>query len=55
MFLDEESNNLRPNELAPNNTLYISNLNEKIPLDDLKDELFEMLEEYGEILDVVIA
>ena len=27
---------------APNNTLYINNLNEKVPLDELKDTLFEM-------------
>lgn len=39
-------------ETAPNNTLYISNLNEKVPLDELKDTLFEMFEEFGEVLDV---
>ena len=29
-------------ETSPNNTLYINNLNEKVPLDELKDTLFEM-------------
>ena len=36
----EQKNN---HEIPPNNTLYISNLNEKVPLDELKDTLFEML------------
>ena len=40
-------------DLAPNNTLYISNLNEKVPLEELKDTLFNIFEEYGEILDIV--
>lgn len=42
-------------ETSPNNTLYINNLNEKVPLDELKDTLFEMFEEYGEILDVSLS
>ena len=39
-------------ELAPNNTIYINNLNEKVPIDELKDTLFTIFEDYGEILDV---
>ena len=39
-------------ELAPNNTIYINNLNEKVPIDELKDSLFTTFEEYGDILDV---
>ena len=42
-------------ETSPNNTLYINNLNEKVPMDELKDTLFEMFEEFGEILDVSIS
>ena len=34
-------------EFAPNNTLYISNLNEKVPIDDLKDTLFNIFEDHG--------
>jgi RNA recognition motif-containing protein len=37
---------------APNNTIYISNLNEKVPTEELKDKLFNIFEEYGEIIDV---
>ena len=39
-------------ESAPNNTIYLSNLNEKVPADELKDKLFNIFEEYGEIIDV---
>lgn len=31
----------------PNNTIYISNLNEKVPIEELKDTLFTNFEEYG--------
>lgn len=50
-FFSEEREGLR-GESAPNNTIYISNLNEKVPIDDLKDTLFSIFEEYGEIIDV---
>lgn len=51
MFICSDDN---PNkDLTPNNTLYISNLNEKVPLEELKDTLFNIFEEYGEILDIV--
>jgi RNA recognition motif-containing protein len=36
----------------PNNTIYISNLNEKVPSDEMKDTIFTIFEEYGEIIDV---
>jgi len=29
-------------DIAPNNTVYISNLNEKVPIDELKDSLFNV-------------
>lgn len=40
-------------ETPPNNTIYIQNLNEKVPIEELKDTLFNAFEEYGEVLDVV--
>ena len=36
----------------PNNNIYISNLNEKVPSEEMKDTLFTIFEEYGEIIDV---
>lgn len=42
----------RVTEYPPNNTLYVSNLNEKIPVDDIKEILFDNFEEFGEIIDV---
>ena len=45
--------NSDPNrDIAPNNTIYIQNLNEKVPIEDLKDSLFNLFEEFGEVLDV---
>lgn len=51
--MDEVSD--RAAEQPPNNTLYINNLNEKVPMDELKDSLFNAFEEYGEIIDVFFA
>jgi RNA recognition motif-containing protein len=42
----------RPADYQPSNTIYISNLNEKVPTDEMKDTLFNIFEEYGEIIDV---
>jgi len=39
-------------ENPPNNTIYINNLNEKVQVDELKDDLLKIFEEYGEIIDV---
>lgn len=50
-FLSDERDYPR-SESTPNNTIYISNLNEKVPIDELKDTLFTIFEEYGEIIDV---
>lgn len=41
-------------EHPPNNTVYISNLNEKVPTEELKDTLFTIFEEFGEIIDVAV-
>ena len=43
----EEQEARNNQEASPNNSLYINNLNEKVPLDELKDTLFEMFDEYG--------
>eukprot|EP01071_Lankesteria_metandrocarpae_P002890 Lankesteria_metandrocarpae@DN2627_c0_g1_i1.p1 len=39
--------------VAPNQTLYCNNLNDKIKVEDLKSNIFEFFCPYGEILDVV--
>lgn len=49
-FMQEEGTVAQ--ESAPNNTIYISNLNEKVPMEELKDTLFNVFEEYGDIIDV---
>jgi len=36
----------------PNSTIYIQNLNEKIPLDYLKEQLFEICSTFGQVLEV---
>ena len=33
----------------------MQNLNEKVPIDELKDTLYNTFEEYGEIIDVIIV
>jgi hypothetical protein len=50
-FMGDERDGQR-GEAAPNNTIYIGNLNEKVPIDELKDTLFTIFEEYGEVIDV---
>jgi len=49
-FMQEEGSIVQ--EIAPNNTIYISNLNEKVTMEELKDTLFNVFEEYGDIIDV---
>jgi RNA recognition motif-containing protein len=51
-FLSDSIGDYPLQESAPNNTIYISNLNEKVPIEDLKDTLFNVFEEYGDIIDV---
>jgi hypothetical protein len=46
-LLQESEVEFSRQENAPNNTIYISNLNEKVPIDELKDALFNGFEEYG--------
>jgi hypothetical protein len=43
-FLSEQVGDYPLQENAPNNTIYISNLNEKVPIDELKDTLFNVFE-----------
>ncbi|RZC52567.1 hypothetical protein C5167_020991 [Papaver somniferum] len=40
-------------EVAPNNTIYINNLNEKIKLDELKKTLKSIFQQFGNILEVL--
>ncbi|KAF1974051.1 RNA-binding domain-containing protein [Bimuria novae-zelandiae CBS 107.79] len=41
------------NSLPPNRTLYVNNLNDKLPKNDLKRNLYMLFATYGVILDVV--
>ncbi|KAJ4311836.1 hypothetical protein N0V94_007742 [Neodidymelliopsis sp. IMI 364377] len=41
------------NEGAPNRTLYVRNLNDKLPKEDIKRNLYMLFATYGVILDVV--
>ncbi|XP_055931774.1 U1 small nuclear ribonucleoprotein A-like [Argiope bruennichi] len=40
-------------DIRPNNTIYINNLNEKIKKEELKRSLYNIMSQFGEILDVV--
>jgi RNA recognition motif-containing protein len=40
-------------DTAPNYTVYINNLNEKIKVPELKKQLYGLLSQYGPILDVI--
>ena len=40
-------------DVAPNQTLYIKNLNEKIKKDPLKKSLYCLFSQFGQIIDIV--
>jgi U1 small nuclear ribonucleoprotein A len=40
-------------EIAPNQTIYVNNLNEKVKLDDLKRELQAIFAQFGKIKDII--
>lgn len=40
-------------DIRPNNTIYINNLNEKIKKQELRRSLYNIMSQFGEILDVV--
>jgi len=40
-------------EIPPNQTLYINNLNEKLPKDELRRALYALFGQFGPVLDVV--
>jgi RNA recognition motif-containing protein len=42
-------------KISPNNTLYINNLNEKISIPDLKNELFTLFSKYGKIFEIRLS
>ncbi|KAL4887475.1 hypothetical protein BJY04DRAFT_3061 [Aspergillus karnatakaensis] len=42
-----------PNNIPPNPTVYVRNLEESIKPDQLKDALYELFSEYGNILEIV--
>jgi len=53
------SNNNAPvqhtTEMAPNQTLYISNLSEKIKKEELRKALYSLFSQYGTVLDVIAS
>lgn len=40
-------------EIPPNQTLYVNNLNEKLPKDELRRSLYALFGQFGPVLDVV--
>lgn len=42
-------------EMRPNNTIYINNLNEKIKKDELKKSLYAIFSQFGQILDILVS
>ncbi|NP_001080089.1 U1 small nuclear ribonucleoprotein A [Xenopus laevis] len=42
-------------EVRPNNTIYINNLNEKIKKDELKKSLYAIFSQFGQILDILVS
>lgn len=44
---------LRGSDAAPNQTIYINNLNEKVKKDELKKSLYAVFSQFGKILDIV--
>lgn len=47
------SNGASGADVPPNNTLYVSNLNEKIKLEELKKALYYLFSSYGNILEII--
>ncbi|KAH9730505.1 U1 small nuclear ribonucleoprotein A [Citrus sinensis] len=41
------------NEISPNNTIYINNLNEKVKIDQLKQSLHAVFKQFGTILEIL--
>ena len=42
-------------DIAPNQTVYINNLNEKVKIDELKKGLNAMFSQFGRIVDIVAS
>ncbi|KAF1744788.1 hypothetical protein MXB_4266 [Myxobolus squamalis] len=40
-------------DVPPNQTLYLSNLNEKVRIDDLKRAIYDTFSQFGPILDII--
>ena len=41
-------------DVGVNNTLYLNHLNEKIPIDEMRDALFTLFMKFGKIVDVMV-
>ncbi|KAJ8405871.1 hypothetical protein AAFF_G00313080 [Aldrovandia affinis] len=42
-------------DIRPNHTIYINNLNEKIKKDELKKSLYAIFSQFGQILDILVS
>ena len=40
------------NQILPNSTLYVNNLNEKVKVNELKIDLFHLFSEFGDVLEI---
>jgi RNA recognition motif-containing protein len=50
-----DGNTAPHDDLAPNETIYIHNLNEKIKVPELKKQLYNMFSQFGPIIDVIAS
>lgn len=51
----QETEEVEPfTDVRVNNTLYLNHLNEKIPIDEMRDALFTMFMKFGKIVDVMV-
>jgi U1 small nuclear ribonucleoprotein A len=50
---NQDNNQSQMNPLSsPNNTIYINNLNEKIKVDELKQALYQLFSQFGDIMEI---
>lgn len=58
--MEDSNTNIKEEEikeekiLEPKNTLYINNLNEKVPINEMRQILYIMFSKYGKVLDIII-
>ncbi|KAG2389363.1 hypothetical protein C9374_013923 [Naegleria lovaniensis] len=52
---NQSSSSEEADQVLPNNTIYINNINEKIKVPTLKKQLYTMFSQFGEILDIIAS